>query len=103
MVCPSSFICEINSRLENRSIRTIRAHDYEILSCDWNKYNENEIVTGSVDKTIKIWVCSHLHLHHFVCLTLFRICVTHKGLLQHYGDIHMQCAVSDFLLTMRAY
>jgi len=31
------------------------AHDHELLTCDWNKYNEFAIVTGSVDKTIKIW------------------------------------------------
>jgi WD40 repeat protein len=31
------------------------AHDFEVLSCDWNKYNPNLLVTGSVDKTIKCW------------------------------------------------
>jgi len=25
------------------------------LTCDWNKYNEFEIATGSVDKSIRIW------------------------------------------------
>jgi len=34
---------------------TLRAHDYEILTCDWNKYQENLLVTGSVDKSIKLW------------------------------------------------
>ena len=37
------------------STATIKAHNFEILTCDWNKYNENIVVTGSVDKTIKIW------------------------------------------------
>ena len=29
---------------------------YEILSCDWNKYNDCVLATGSVDKTARIWV-----------------------------------------------
>lgn len=41
---------------ESRSVQTIRAHDKEILTCDWNKYNEFIVMTGSVDKSIKIWV-----------------------------------------------
>jgi len=31
------------------------AHQFEILSADWCKYNDCIIATGSVDKTIKIW------------------------------------------------
>lgn len=41
---------------ESRSVQTIKAHDHEILTCDWNKYNEFIVMTGSVDKSIKIWV-----------------------------------------------
>lgn len=37
-------------------VTTILGHGHEVLSCDWNKYNEFVIVTGSVDKSIKIWV-----------------------------------------------
>jgi hypothetical protein len=29
------------------------AHDYEVLSLDWNKYKEGLVFTGSVDKTIR--------------------------------------------------
>ena len=32
-----------------------QAHDYEILSLDWNKYNENILATGSIDKSIRLW------------------------------------------------
>lgn len=28
----------------------------EILTCDWSKYNEHVLVSGSVDKSIKVWV-----------------------------------------------
>lgn len=28
----------------------------EVLTCDWSKYNENILVSGSVDKSIKVWV-----------------------------------------------
>lgn len=33
----------------------IPAHDHEVLTCDWNKYNPNIIATGSVDRTLRIW------------------------------------------------
>ena len=38
-----------------RSAQTIRAHQNEILSVDWNKYQDQMIATGSVDRTIKLW------------------------------------------------
>ena len=31
------------------------AHRNEVLTCDWNKYDENIIITGSVDRSIAIW------------------------------------------------
>ena len=34
-------------------------HDGEVISCDFNKYEE-QIVTGSTDKTLKVWVISSL-------------------------------------------
>ena len=39
-----------------KSAQTINAHDYEILTCDWNKYNEFMLTTGSVDKSMRTWV-----------------------------------------------
>lgn len=36
-------------------MQTILAHDHEVLCCDWSKYDENVVVTGSVDKTVKVW------------------------------------------------
>ena len=40
--------------LPNKNVVTFRAHDLEILACDFNKYQE-QILTASIDKTIKIW------------------------------------------------
>ena len=37
------------------STLTIRAHEFEVLSCDWNKYEDFTLVTGSVDKTMRVW------------------------------------------------
>jgi peroxin-7 len=34
----------------------LRCFRYEILSCDWNKYNDCVLATGSVDKTARLWV-----------------------------------------------
>ncbi|KAL4381566.1 hypothetical protein AHAS_Ahas04G0146300 [Arachis hypogaea] len=30
-------------------------HKFEVLTCDWNKYDDYIIVTVSVDKSIKVW------------------------------------------------
>lgn len=30
-------------------------YDYEMLCCDWNKWNDCVIVMGSVDKTVRLW------------------------------------------------
>jgi peroxin-7 len=37
-------------------VQVIPAHKYEVLSCEWNKYNPNLLLTGSVDKEIRAWV-----------------------------------------------
>ncbi|XP_062148675.1 peroxisome biogenesis protein 7-like [Alnus glutinosa] len=37
------------------STMIIPAHKFEILTCDWNKYDDCCIVTASVDKIIKVW------------------------------------------------
>lgn len=44
--------------LDEKAVQTIPAHKYEILTCDWNKYADHVIATGSVDKTIRLWVCA---------------------------------------------
>ena len=44
---------------DERSVHSIKAHDYEILSVDWNKYNPNILATGSIDKSIRMWVRCH--------------------------------------------
>lgn len=33
----------------------VPAHQAEILSCDWCKYNENLLVTGAVDCSLRGW------------------------------------------------
>lgn len=30
-------------------------HENEVLCVDWCKYNEHLLITGSVDKTLKVW------------------------------------------------
>eukprot|EP00040_Diaphanoeca_grandis_P023208 m.125863 g.125863 ORF g.125863 m.125863 type:complete len:325 (-) comp29160_c0_seq1:41-1015(-) len=42
-----------DARTQPQSMQTFRAHEYEVLCCDWGKYDENLVVTGSVDKTIR--------------------------------------------------
>jgi len=37
-----------------KAVKTVKAHDNEILSLDFNKY-ENYIATGSTDNSIKIF------------------------------------------------
>jgi peroxin-7 len=38
---------------DTKSIQTIKAHDYEVLTCDWSRYNDFHVFTGSVDTTIR--------------------------------------------------
>lgn len=44
---------------DRRSSLTIQAHSFEVLTCDWNKYSEFLISTGSVDKSIRTWDIRH--------------------------------------------
>lgn len=37
-----------------KAVKTVKAHDNEILTIDFNKY-ENYVATGSTDNTIKIF------------------------------------------------
>jgi WD40 repeat protein len=55
------FVNVRSTRADERSVHSIKAHDYEILSVDWNKYNPNILATGSIDKSIRMWVrcCRH--------------------------------------------
>lgn len=36
-------------------VQSIQAHQNEILTVDWNKYNEFQVITGSTDKTIRVF------------------------------------------------
>jgi len=36
-------------------VNSVVAHQYEVLTVDWSKYNEFQLVTGSVDKTLRVW------------------------------------------------
>jgi peroxin-7 len=38
-----------------RPTLSMAAHQYEILSADWCKYNDCVLATASVDKSIKLW------------------------------------------------
>jgi len=37
------------------SSATVAAHAFEVLSVDWNKYNDALVATASVDKTVRVW------------------------------------------------
>lgn len=47
-------ICDVNVGNE-MPVQQIQAHQHEVLTCDWNKYNEFQVVTGSVDKTLRVF------------------------------------------------
>lgn len=42
-----------DSAVPNGAVQTIHAHDFEVLSFDWNKYDDNQLVTASVDKSLR--------------------------------------------------
>jgi peroxin-7 len=33
----------------------IAAHDNEVLTVDWNKYDPSLLLTGSVDRLLRVW------------------------------------------------
>eukprot|EP00475_Leptophrys_vorax_P002944 TRINITY_DN1167_c0_g1_i1.p1 TRINITY_DN1167_c0_g1~~TRINITY_DN1167_c0_g1_i1.p1 ORF type:complete len:350 (-),score=63.30 TRINITY_DN1167_c0_g1_i1:46-1062(-) len=38
-----------------KAANSFKAHDYEVLTMDWNRYNENVVLTGSVDRSVRVW------------------------------------------------
>lgn len=40
---------------KNSSVLSVNAHQHEILSCDFSKYDRNLIATASCDRTIALW------------------------------------------------
>ena len=47
-----------------KDVKVIKAHQNEILSFDFNKY-DNLVATGSTDNTIKVWVIFLRAHRHF--------------------------------------
>ena len=33
----------------------IKAHDSEVITCDWSRYDKNVVASGAVDGRIKGW------------------------------------------------
>lgn len=44
-----------SSSLPQRSPLTLHAHDAEVLTCSWCKYDQNLIATGGSDGLIRGW------------------------------------------------
>ncbi|KAM7279416.1 hypothetical protein ACFE04_006550 [Oxalis oulophora] len=67
----------------------LAAHDFEILSCDWNKYDECLIASSSVGKSIKLMVEDALvwkYDHHTEFAVGIDMSVLVAGLLAGTGD-----------------
>ena len=68
LTCQGDCVCAvIMSCLVSRSVPSL-----QVLSVDWNKYNENVLVSGSVDRTLRVWVrlpvCIHVHMYACWCM-----------------------------------
>ncbi len=53
-------------------VQVVRAHEGEVLTADWDKYNEWIVYSGGVDRSVKTWdlrrpslPLSFLHGHGF--------------------------------------
>ena len=55
-----------------RSALTLKAHDAEVLSIDWCKYDDNMVATGSVDKSIRVWYVTSLTFPYIYILYIPR-------------------------------
>lgn len=58
--------------MEGGMVQVVRAHEGEVLTADWDKYNEWVVYSGGVDRSVKIWdlrqpslPLSFLHGHGF--------------------------------------
>ncbi|KAL9644368.1 hypothetical protein ABK040_005826 [Willaertia magna] len=69
MSCSGDTTMKIWSIHDISSVQSARVHQYEVLTGDWNRFNEHEVCTGSVDKTIKIWDLRNLNQHSANTLT----------------------------------
>ncbi len=49
-----------DDRMGAYPVRSIEAHDTKIYGIDWNRHEQNRIVTCSLDKSIKFWDCNNL-------------------------------------------
>jgi WD repeat-containing protein 59 len=49
-----------DDRMGAYPVRSIEAHGTKIYGIDWNRYEQNRIVTCSLDKSIKFWDCNNL-------------------------------------------
>ncbi|CAD7923233.1 unnamed protein product [Amoebophrya sp. A120] len=49
------FIYDLKTPANTRPAQAIQAHQFEVLSGDWSKYDQNQFLTGSIDKTIRVW------------------------------------------------
>ncbi|RHY87798.1 hypothetical protein DYB35_004165 [Aphanomyces astaci] len=43
-----------------RPVCDIAAHAHEVTALDWNKYNPTQVVSGSVDTSLKVWVRAYV-------------------------------------------
>ena len=48
-----------DDRMGAYPVRSIQAHETKIYGIDWNRFHSNEIITCSLDKTIKFWDCDN--------------------------------------------
>ncbi|CAK8672176.1 unnamed protein product [Clavelina lepadiformis] len=55
-------------RSSHTPTQMIGAHETETLSCDWSKYDQNILVTGSVDCSVRVWDLRNTR--HFLCQML---------------------------------
>lgn len=82
-----------------RSVQTVHAHHNEILSLDWNKYQENVLVSGSVDHTVKVWDLRNTSCE-VVCLRGHEYAIRRVKCSPHQGNI---IASASYDMTMRLW
>lgn len=83
------------------TVCTVKASYGEVLCLDWNKYNENLIVTGSVDRSVRVWDLRKPSVPVFAAENGHELAVRRVKFSPHSEDLIASCSY-DMTVKLRS-